>query len=92
MMGVPYLLVESPEQIWGEGEEGIRRNLCDFGPRTLSVTHYFIVYRDNEGGLRTVKNCLDEMLAGNYDDHIGMVEDRDVVLRMRADNKSRVGG
>lgn len=92
MMGVPYLLFESPDQIWGKGQEGIRRNLCDFGPRKLSVNHYLSVYRDNEGGLRTVKNCLDEMLAGNYDDHIGMVEDRDVVLRMRADNKSRVGG
>lgn len=91
MMGVPYLLFESPDQIWGKGQEGIRRNLCDFGPRKLSVNHYLSVYGDNSGGLKIVKECMEEMSAGNYDDHIGMVEDRESVLKMRADNKSRVG-
>jgi len=88
---VPYLLFESPDQIWGKGQEGIRRNLCDFGPRKLSVNHYLSVYGDNSGGLKIVKECMEEMSAGNYDDHIGMVEDRESVLKMRADNKSRVG-
>jgi hypothetical protein len=92
MMGVPYLLFESPDQIWGKGQEGIRRNLCDFGPRKLSINHYLSVYNDNSSGLDVVKNCLDEMLSGNYDDYIGMVEDRNVVLSMRAENRERVGG
>ena len=92
MMGVPYLLFESPDQIWGKGQEGIRRNLCDFGPRKLSVNHYLSVFNDNRGGLEVVRECLEEMRSGNYDDHIGLVEDRDTVLRMRSENKSRVGG
>lgn len=91
MMGVPYLLFESPDQIWGKGQEGIRRNLCDFGPRKLSVNHYLSVRDDNEGGLKVVKECIGEMNSGNYDDHIGLVEDRNVVLKMRMDNKTRVG-
>jgi len=92
IMGTPYLLFESPDQIWGKGQEGIRRNLCDFGPRKLSINHYLSVYNDNAGGLRIVKDCVEEMLMGDYDDNIGMVEDRAAVLRMRADNKSRIGG
>lgn len=91
IMGVPYLLFESPDQIWGRGQEGIRRNLCDFGPRKLSVNHYLSVYGDNDGGLKVVKECVEEMNSGNYDDHIGLVEDRNLVLKMRAENKTRVG-
>jgi hypothetical protein len=92
MMGVPYLLFESPDQIWGKGQEGIRRNLCDFGPRKLSINHYLSIYNDNLGGMKIVRDCLEEMLEGNYDDHIGMVEDRQTVLNMRAENISRIGG
>jgi len=91
MMGVPYLLFESPDQIWGKGQEGLRRNLCDFGPRKLSINHYLSVYGDNDGGLKVVEECIDEMNSGNYDDHIGLVEDKNVVLKMREDNKKRVG-
>lgn len=92
LMGVPYLLFESPDQIWGKGQEGIRRNLCDFGPRKLSVNHYLNVFNDNKAGLGIVGNCVEEMEAGNYDDYIGMVEERDTVLRMRAENNKRIGG
>lgn len=91
MMGVPYLLFESPDQIWGKGQEGLRRNLCDFGPRKLSVNHYLSVRADNSAGLKIVDECIREMESGNYDDHIGMVEDKDSVIRMREENKSRVG-
>jgi hypothetical protein len=49
------------------------------------------VYGDNDGGLKVVEECIDEMNSGNYDDHIGLVEDKNVVLKMREDNKKRVG-
>lgn len=91
MMGVPYLIFESPDQIWGRGQEGIRRNLCDFGPSKLSINHYLSVYNDNRSGLNVVRNCIDEMVSGNYDDNIGMVEDRNGVLRMRSENRLRIG-
>lgn len=91
LMGTPYLLFESPDQIWGKGQEGIRRNLCDFGPRKLSINHYLNVYQDNASGLLVVKNCIKEMMEGNYDDHIGLV-DEDVVRQMREENKDRIGG
>ena len=91
IMGVPYLLFESPDQIWGRGQEGLRRNLCDFGPRKLSINHYLSVYNDNNSALKIVKECIEEMNSGNYDDHVGMVEDKESVIKMRRENKARVG-
>lgn len=91
MMGVPYLLFESPDQIWGQGQEGIRRNLCDFGPRKLSINHYLNVYNDNQSGLGVVGNCVDEMVRGDWSDHLGLV-DHAVASKMRADNNHRIGG
>jgi hypothetical protein len=91
MMGVPYLLFESPDQIWGKGQEGIRRNLCDFGPRKLSINHYLNVYNNNDLGLDIVRTCIKEMMEGNWEDHMGLV-DHEVVTKMRMDNKARIGG
>lgn len=90
LMGVPYLLFESPDQIWGNGQEGIRRNLCDFGKRKLSINHYLNVYHDNNSGLSVVDQCVGEMEAGNWSDHIGMVE-KSVVESMRLGNARRIG-
>lgn len=90
LMGVPYLLFESPDQIWGRGQEGIRRNLCDFGPRKLSINHYLNVYNDNKEGIRIVEECVGEMESGNYEDHIGLV-DAEHVRRMKEENSSRIG-
>lgn len=92
LMGVPYLLFESPEQIWGRGQEGIRRNLCDFGPRKLSINHYLNVYEDNSKGLEIVKKCIEEMLEGNYEDHLGLIEKEEVVRHMKGENDKRIGG
>lgn len=90
IMGIPYLLFESPDQIWGKGQEGIRRNLCDFGPRKLSINHYLNIYNDNIKGIEIVKKCIEEMEEGNYQDHIGLVE-KEVVEKMRSENRSRIG-
>jgi len=92
VLGVPYILFESPEQIWGSrGQEGIRRNLCDFGPRKLSVNHFLNIYNDNESGIQIVKKCIEELLAGDFRDMIGNVEHKDVVLQMKNKNDSRIG-
>lgn len=91
MMGVPYLLFESPDQIWGRGQEGIRRNLCDFGPRKLSINHYLNVYNDNRAGLDVVRDCIAQMMRGDWSDHLGMV-DHDIVSMMREQNMARIGG
>lgn len=93
MQGVPYILFESPDQIWGEkGQEGIRRNLCDFGPRKLSINHFLNVYNNNDEGIKIVKKCIEELKNKNYEDNIGLVEDYDVVMKMKKENDKRIGG
>ena len=91
MMGTPYILFESPDQIWGEkGQEGIRRNLCDFGPSKLAVNHFLNVYNNNERGLGIVKKCILELVNGDYSDIIGDVESEFVVSQMK--NNKLTGG
>lgn len=93
VIGTPYILFESPEQIWGSrGQEGIRRNLCDFGPRKLSINHFLNIYNDNQSGIAIVKKCIEELVSGDYSDMIGNVEEKDVVIRMKNKNDLRIGG
>jgi hypothetical protein len=92
MMGIPYLLFESPDQIWGHGQEGYRRNLCDLGPRKLAVCHFRNVYEDNDEGIRVVDRCINEMERGNYEDVFGMLETDVVAQKMKLENQGRIGG
>lgn len=90
ILGVPYLLFESPDQIWGQGQEGIRRNLCDFGKRKLSVNHYLNVEQNNDLGLKIVDKCIEEMENDNYNDYFGLV-DKNIVQSMKNNNAQRIG-
>jgi len=91
MMGVPYLLFESPDQIYGRGQEGHRRNLCDFGPRKLSINHFLNVYYDNDAGIEVVRECIEQIENKNFEDFIGLVQSKDIVLKM-AEKKDLIGG
>lgn len=92
MMGVPYLLFESPDQIWGMGQEGYRRNLCDFGPSKLAACHFRNVYEDNDAGLACVKKCIQDMEQENYEDVLGVLESPEVVAAMKNGNDNRIRG
>jgi hypothetical protein len=91
MQGVKYLLFESPDQIWGNGQEGYRRNLCDFGPRKLCVSHFWNVYNDNNAGIELVKKCITEMENENYDDTFGLLETDCVAQVWKQENDKRIG-
>ena len=92
LLGVPYLLFESPDQIYGNGQEGYRRNLCDFGPRKLCLSHFKNVYDDNDTAIGLVKKCIEEMQHGNYLEVLGMLESDAAVRSMIASNNIRIGG
>jgi hypothetical protein len=68
MVGTPYILFESPEQIYGRGQEGFRRKLCDFGSSKLVVAHYKDIYENNQKGLDLSKQAIEEVCLGNFDD------------------------
>jgi len=91
MMGVPYLLFESPDQIWGMGQEGYRRNLCDLGPSKLCVSHYLSILDNNDAGIALVKRCIDEMKEGNFEDVFGLLENEAVARELRRKNSNKIG-
>ena len=79
MMGIPFILFESPEQIYCSGlapaQEGKRLELTSFGPKKLVISHYNNVVSDNAKGLAYVQRAVKELEKGNYEEIIGMVED-----------------
>jgi hypothetical protein len=86
----PYLLFESPEQLWGlKGEEGYRLDLVTTGKRKLAVNHFLNVLNDPKRGLEVVRRCVSEMQRGNYADVIGMVDAPAIVESQRRDFQRR---
>lgn len=87
MMGAPYILFESPEQVYSTGtnpgQEGRRLELTTFGPRKVVISHYLSVKEDQASALMLVQRAIDELEAGDESDIIGMVGDRPSVEAMR---------
>jgi DNA-directed RNA polymerase subunit RPC12/RpoP len=83
IMRVPFLLFESPEQIYVSysglmgAQEGKRLELCSFGPKKVVLSHYTNVYNDHEGGLKLVQRAIEEMREGNWEDILGLIEDEE---------------
>jgi hypothetical protein len=92
MMGVPYLLFESPDQIWGQGQEGFRRALCDMGPSKLVAAHFKNVYENNDEGIDVVKRAITEMEQQNYSEMFALLETEEIGRAMRDWGKARVTG
>ena len=87
MVGTPYLLFESPDQIWGRGQEGYRRELCDFSDNKLCICHYLNMYDDNEAALSLTNQCITEMEVGNYEDVFGLLESDVVAQNMKKERE-----
>lgn len=89
LAGVPYLLVESPSQIWdgtlinSPGQEGYRLELCSFGPKKIVASNYQNFYDDQEAGLEAVRGAIGDMEVHDYRDVLGPLADRGVALAMR---------
>lgn len=92
IMGTPYIIFESPDQIWGIGQEGYRLNLCNFSSRKLVLSHYLNVVNDPVKALGVLDKCIDEVEAGNFDDVFGLLESEHVAQKMKLDNSKRIGG
>lgn len=83
MVDTPYILFESPDQLWGEGQEGFRRELTTFSPYKIAACHFLNVYNNNAKGLEVTKRCIEEIEQNNYDDVLDLLEDKSVVQNLR---------
>lgn len=81
MVGTPYILFESPDQIYGgnitPGHEGYRLFLCTKGNKKLVLSHYNSVADNHNAGLSVVKRAVAELEAGDYSDLAGLIEDKE---------------
>lgn len=92
LVGTPYIIFESPDQLYGMGHEGYRLNLCtkkDNGKVVLA--HYVNVVADHDKAIGLVGRAVEEINVNNYEDIIGMVENDQVIDNMRKKNLSRIG-
>lgn len=89
MAGVPYLLFESPDQIWGAGHEGYRRKLCDFGPNKLVAAHFRDVCENPDKALDTMAESIQQMQSGNHSDVI--MSGSDISQLMKNNFEHKVG-
>jgi hypothetical protein len=89
VMGVPYLIFESPDQVFGNGQESYRMALCTLGQKKLALCHYLNVYNDHDQALELISRCINEMNSNNWEDVIGMVDEPMVVAGMREQNLHR---
>lgn len=93
MMGVPFLLFESPEQIYASysglcsAQEGKRLELTTFGPKKVVMAHYNSVYEDNDKALEVFQRAVVEMEEGNYEEILGMVEDEKFSKLLQEEHK-----
>ena len=93
MMGVPFLLFESPEQICVSysglmgAQEGKRLELTSFGEKKVVLAHYMSVLANQDKALKLVDTAIDEMNEGNYEQILGMVEDQQFAAQLQEEHR-----
>lgn len=82
MVETPYLLFESPDQLFGNGQEGYRLQLTTFGNRKIVLSDFLNVYNDNDSAINLAEQAILEMKQNNWRDVIGLVESKESVIEM----------
>jgi hypothetical protein len=83
MMGVPWILFESPDQIVGNGQEGKRIALTtDQNKKKLILAHFCKVYENHDMALSVLNDGIEQIKQDNWDDIVGMVDFEDIVGSM----------
>lgn len=83
MVGVPWILFESPDQIVGHGQEGMRIALTtDNNKKKLVLANCKTVIEKQEQSLNYVDKAIKEIYEDNWNDIIGPVEVPELVSFM----------
>lgn len=92
LVGTPYIVFESPDQLYGNGHEGYRLNLCTKNNNgKVVLSHYVNVVEDHNTAINLVGRAINEIKNNNFEDIIGMVESDYVTSAMRKENLARIG-
>lgn len=90
--GTPFILFESPDQLWDGGEEGYRLELASRGnPKKLVASHYLSMLDDQDGAIRLAREAIEEVLAGDFSIKVGMVEHPEGIEHLPERFNKRIG-
>ena len=83
MTETPWILFESPDQICGRGQEGIRIALTtDDNKKKIVLAHYLNVVNDLDLAIETVKRSIFEINNNNWETIVGMVDNKEIIQGM----------
>lgn len=82
MMDVPWILFESPDQIVGNGQEGIRIALTTSYKKKLVLSQYWNVMEKEDEALTLVDQAISEMDRNNWNDIVGLVDQPELISSM----------
>jgi hypothetical protein len=74
LVGVPFIIFESPDQIIGAGHEGLRLELCTRGEKKLVLSHFNDIANDHNTAFPLVRRAVREIENGNYSENWDMVD------------------
>ncbi len=92
LVGTPFLLFESPDQLFGQGQEAYRMALTTLGKKKLVLSHFLNVYNNNDDAIELVGKCIKEMENNDWNDVIGLVDEPEIVARLRQSQLYRLAG
>lgn len=81
MMGIPWLLFETPDQIYAK-QEGIRQEMSTFGEKKLCLCDFNNVYNNPKEAIDLTKRCIEEMQIGNFDDVVGLIDNKEALANL----------
>jgi hypothetical protein len=90
LVGTPYILFESPDQIWGNGQEGYRLHLTSRGPKKLVVAHFRSVMENANKALRVVESSVRDIQKKDYSTVMGLVESELSIRNMIRAARNRI--
>lgn len=91
IMETPYILFESPDQIWGIGQEGYRLNLTTTGNKKLVISHYINVLENQDAGIDLVNQAIQEIKSNNYNEIFGLLDTDVASLYLKNMSDLRIG-
>lgn len=91
LTGTPYIIFESPDQLFGIGQEAYRLSLCTKNNAAKIVLSNFIKISENHDlGIDLLKEAIEEMSQNNWSLKMGAVDEPESVLKLIKTNGHRL--
>ena len=83
LVGTPYVIFESPDQIWGAGQEGYRLYLSSKTDKIkLVISHFQMTLKDIDGYKSCMLETINEIENDDYSIKIGLVENQESIKQL----------